>query len=91
MKCDFRNAYNNSGTDEDHTRQMTKAGQRIEWSQIKELSKQTTDGWRVYQLPPEAINLNNFSKMRVSLMEKVIASLACSQSLPDQDLIYQFC
>ena len=45
---------------------MTNGGQTIEWSQIKELSKLTTDEWRVHQLPPEAINLNNLPKISVS-------------------------
>ena len=53
---------------------MTKENEKIEWKQIEELSRQTTDGWRVYRLPSEAIKLNNFSKIRVSLMEKVSRS-----------------
>ena len=67
----FRNAYNNSGEEDHHTRLMQKNGESIAWDQIKQLANQTTHSWRIYRLPQEAVELTNFSKMRVCLMEKV--------------------
>lgn len=71
----FRNAFYNSGEvteqDDHFTRLMRRGGEVVEWDAIRRLDRQSTSGWKVYQLTQEAVELNNFSKMRVNLMEKV--------------------
>jgi hypothetical protein len=69
----FRNAIENSGTENNtHTRLMRLNGEEVIWRHIIDVFKQERRvGWSYTGLTSESVYLDNFSKMRVNLMEKV--------------------
>ena len=69
----FRNALKNSGMDENiHTRLMSYQGEQVIWDHVIECNKADRRiGWSLTRLTSEAVFLNNFSKMKVKLMEMV--------------------
>ena len=69
----FRNALKNSGMDENiHTRLMSYQGEQVIWDHVIECYKADRRvGWSLTRLTSEAVFLNNFSKMKVKLMEMV--------------------
>lgn len=72
----FRNAMYNSGanTEEEpdrYTRMMMLNGLPVMWNHLVELTRWRASGWEVFGLSQETVALNNFSKMKVGLMEKV--------------------
>ena len=78
----FRNCLKNSGHNpekgeedkkekQEFTRLMSRNGEEILWQHIEELASESCYGWQTYRLNNECLKLNNFSKMKVSLMEKV--------------------
>ena len=68
----IRSAMNNSGDEENvHTRKMVFGEEQIVWSHIIECFKaDRRTGWSMTRLTSDAVFLNNFSKMKIPLMEK---------------------
>ena len=64
---------NNSGVEKTSTRHMIREGEFIEWKHVVAVKDAPRNiGWSMSRIPNDAVYLNTITKMRITLMEKVV-------------------
>jgi len=59
---------------------MIRDDEQVIWAHIEAVKDSERNiGWSVTRVPNEAVYLNNFSKMRIPLMEKVFNSVVVAE------------